>query len=140
MAAHEDVSREATFGSLPVTRDERVWNHADFTWVNVDLAIATWAFLVGGATALMVGFAQGMLAMLIGNAIGVVIMLLASVVSSQRYGVEQRDTGWCHLATHPYRRDEYAAVLEAARASVNSIVRIAQRAGLRSQEGLQGYL
>lgn len=89
MAAHEDVSREATFGSLPVTPDERVWNHADFTWVNVGLAIATWAFLVGGATALMVGFAQGMLAMLIGNAIGVVIMLLASVVSSQRYGVEQ---------------------------------------------------
>lgn len=89
MAAHEEVTREATFGSLPVTREERVWNFSDFTWVNVGLAIATWAFLVGGATALMVGFAQGMLAMLIGNAIGVVIMLLASVVSSQRYGVEQ---------------------------------------------------
>lgn len=89
MAAHEDVSREATFGSLPVTREERVWNFADFTWVNVGLAIATWAFLVGGATALMVGFAEGMLAMLIGNAIGVALMLLTSVVSSQRYGVEQ---------------------------------------------------
>jgi NCS1 family nucleobase:cation symporter-1 len=89
MAAHEDVAREATFGSLPVTDEERVWNFADFTWVNVGLAIATWAFLVGGATALMVGFAEGMLAMLIGNAIGVVLMLLASVVSSQRYGVEQ---------------------------------------------------
>ncbi|SFO78255.1 nucleobase:cation symporter-1, NCS1 family [Geodermatophilus dictyosporus] len=89
MAAHEDVSREATFGSLPVTRDERVWNFADFTWVNVGLAIATWAFLVGGATASLVGFADGLLAMVIGNAIGVVIMLLASVVASQRYGVEQ---------------------------------------------------
>jgi NCS1 family nucleobase:cation symporter-1 len=89
MAAEEDVTREATFGSLPVTRDERVWNSTDFTWVNVGLAIATWAFLVGGATALMVGFTQGLLAMVIGNAIGVVIMLLASVVSSQRYGVEQ---------------------------------------------------
>jgi NCS1 family nucleobase:cation symporter-1 len=89
MAAHEGVSREATFGSLPVTHDERVWDFADFTWVNVGLAIATWAFLVGGATALMVGFAEGLLAMVIGNAIGVVIMLLASVVSSQRYGVEQ---------------------------------------------------
>ena len=89
MAAHEDVTREATFGSLPVTRDERVWNFADFTWVNVGLAIATWAFLVGGATASLVGFADGLLAMVIGNAIGVVIMLLASVVASQRYGVEQ---------------------------------------------------
>src|SRR3712207_5369879 len=37
----------------------------------------------------MVGFAEGLLAMVIGNAIGVVLMLLASVVSSQRYGVEQ---------------------------------------------------
>lgn len=89
MAAHEDVAREATFGSLPVERSERVWNFADFTWVNVGLAIATWAFLVGGATALLVGFRDGLLAMLIGNAIGVAIMLLASVVSSQRYGVEQ---------------------------------------------------
>lgn len=89
MAAHEDVAREATFGSLPVTQEERVWNFADFTWVNVGLAIATWAFLVGGATASLVGFANGLLAMVIGNAIGVAIMLLASVVSSQRYGVEQ---------------------------------------------------
>ncbi len=89
MAAHEDVAREATFGSLPVTREERVWNFTDFTWVNVGLAIATWAFLVGGATASLVGFADGLLAMVIGNAIGVAIMLLASVVSSQRYGVEQ---------------------------------------------------
>lgn len=47
------------------------------------------AFLVGGSTALLVGFRQGLVAMLIGNAIGVAIMLLASVVSSQRYGVEQ---------------------------------------------------
>ncbi len=89
MAAEEDVTREATFGSLPVVRSERVWNFADFTWVNIGLAIATWAFLVGGATALLVGFTDGLLAMLIGNAIGVVIMLLASVVSSQRYGIEQ---------------------------------------------------
>ncbi|MGH3358314.1 MAG: purine-cytosine permease family protein [Nocardioidaceae bacterium] len=89
MAAHEDVAREATFGSLPVTRDERVWNFTDFVWVNVGLAIATWAFLVGGSTALLVGFGDGILAMVIGNAIGVTIMLLASVVSSQRYGVEQ---------------------------------------------------
>ncbi|RJK96408.1 purine-cytosine permease family protein [Vallicoccus soli] len=89
MPAHEDVAREATFGSLPVVRSERVWGFGDFTWVNVGLAIATWAFLVGGATASLVGFADGLLAMLIGNAIGVVLMLLASVVASQRYGVEQ---------------------------------------------------
>ncbi|HEX2317323.1 MAG TPA: cytosine permease [Thermomonospora sp.] len=89
MAAEEDVTREATFGSLPVLRGERVWNFTDFTWVNVGLAIATWAFLVGGSTAALVGFREGLAAMIIGNAIGVAVMLLASVVASQRYGVEQ---------------------------------------------------
>ncbi|MQA04083.1 MAG: hypothetical protein GEV07_15610 [Streptosporangiales bacterium] len=89
MSAHEDVRREATFGSLPVLKAERVWGFADFTWVNVGLAIATWAFLVGGATAALVGFRQGIAAFLIGNALSVAVMLLASVISSQRYGVEQ---------------------------------------------------
>ncbi|RBQ16107.1 hypothetical protein DP939_31270 [Spongiactinospora rosea] len=86
---NEDVTREATFGSLPVLRSERVWNFTDFTWVNIGLAIATWAFLVGGSTAALVGFQKGLAAMIIGNAISVAVMLLASVVSSQRYGVEQ---------------------------------------------------
>ena len=80
-AAAESPEREATFGTLPVLREERVWNFADFTWVNIGLAIATWAFLVGGATALFVGAERGIAAMVIGNAIGVVLMILASVVS-----------------------------------------------------------
>jgi NCS1 family nucleobase:cation symporter-1 len=85
----ESVQAAGTFGSLPVLRNERVWGAGDFTWVNISLAIATWAFLVGGATALMVGFAQGIVAMIIGNVVGVIIMLLASTISSGRYGVEQ---------------------------------------------------
>ena len=88
-AATESPEREATFGTLPVLRHERVWNFADFTWVNIGLAIATWAFLVGGATALFVGAERGIAAMVIGNAIGVALMILASVVSSGRYGLEQ---------------------------------------------------
>jgi len=88
-AGTEDPEREATFGTLPVLRHERVWNFADFTWVNIGLAIATWAFLVGGATALFVGAERGIAAMVIGNAIGVALMILASVVSSGRYGLEQ---------------------------------------------------
>lgn len=79
----------ASLGSLPLLRNERIWNATDFTGVNVALAIATWAFLVGGFTALLVGFQQGIAAMIIGNAIGLCFMVLASVVSSQRYGIEQ---------------------------------------------------
>lgn len=83
------VRQAGTFGSFPVLKNERVWGFGDFTWVNISLAIATWAFLVGGATALMVGFGEGILAMIIGNVAGVIIMLLATTVISSRYGVEQ---------------------------------------------------
>ena len=79
----------ASLGSLPLLKKERIWNAGDFTGVNVALAIATWAFLVGGFTALLVGFQQGIAAMVIGNAIGLCFMVLASVVSSQRNGIEQ---------------------------------------------------
>ncbi|MBJ2119511.1 cytosine permease [Arthrobacter sp. MSA 4-2] len=84
-----DGKNGGSLGSLPLLLRERIWNGSDFTGVNISLAIATWAFLVGGSTALLVGFQQGIAAMVIGNAIGLGFMILASVVASQRYGVEQ---------------------------------------------------
>lgn len=87
--AERDDSPGASLGSFPLLKSERIWSGAEFTWVNVSLAIATWAFLVGGSTALLVGFQQGLAAMVIGNAIGLSFMVLASVVSSQRHGGEQ---------------------------------------------------
>ncbi|MET1153212.1 cytosine permease [Arthrobacter sp.] len=83
------MDQAATYGSLPLLKRERIWSGWDYTWVNVSLAIATWAFLVGGSTALLVGFQDGIAAMIIGNAIGLGIMVLASTAASQRYGVEQ---------------------------------------------------
>lgn len=83
------LAREHVFGTFPLLKHERTWSALDFTWVNTALAIATWAFLVGGSTALLVGFQDGVAAMLIGNAIGLCFMVLASVVASQRYGSEQ---------------------------------------------------
>ncbi len=83
------LKSEHVFGTFPLLKQERSWSALDFTWVNTALAIATWAFLVGGSTALLVGFQAGIAAMLIGNAIGLCFMVLASVVASQRYGSEQ---------------------------------------------------
>lgn len=83
------LDNEHVFGTLPLLKQERSWSALDFTWVNTALAIATWAFLVGGSTALLVGFEAGVAAMLIGNAIGLCFMVLASVVASQRWGSEQ---------------------------------------------------
>lgn len=84
-----EVSKEATYGSLPLLKAERSWSAGDFSWVTLSLAIATWAFLTGGSTVLLVGFTDGIAAMLIGNSIGLAIMALGSVVLSQRLGVEQ---------------------------------------------------
>ncbi len=83
------LAQEHVFGTFPLLKSERSWSALDFTWVNTALAIATWAFLVGGSTALLVGFEAGIAAMLIGNAIGLCFMVLASVVASQRWGSEQ---------------------------------------------------
>ncbi len=88
-AADPVLANEHVFGTLPLLKHERSWSALDFTWVNTALAIATWAFLVGGSTALLVGFEAGIAAMLIGNAIGLCFMVLASVVASQRWGSEQ---------------------------------------------------
>ncbi len=88
-AADPVLANEHVFGTLPLLKQERSWSALDFTWVNTALAIATWAFLVGGSTALLVGFEAGVAAMLIGNAIGLCFMVLASVVASQRWGSEQ---------------------------------------------------
>lgn len=81
--------REATFGTLPVLRHERVWSFTDFTWVNIGLAIATWAFLTGGSTAAFVGAERGIAAMIIGNVIAIPLMALSTVVCSGKYGLEQ---------------------------------------------------
>jgi nucleobase:cation symporter-1, NCS1 family len=85
----ESPEREATFGTFPVLANERVWGFADFSWVNIGLAIATWAFLTGGATAAFVGVEAGIAAMIIGNVIAVPLMALSTCIASGKYGLEQ---------------------------------------------------
>ena len=89
LRVEQAVAEEATYGSLPLLGRERTWGTGDFSWVTISLAIATWAFLTGGATVLLVGFTDGIAAMLIGNSVGLAIMVLGSVVLSQRLGLEQ---------------------------------------------------
>lgn len=88
MTASEDKGRGGAFGIYPVTPGEREWSFGEFTWVNVGLAIATWAFLIGGTTALFVGLRDGVAAIVIGNAIGVGIVALSSCQGTAKYGVE----------------------------------------------------
>jgi nucleobase:cation symporter-1, NCS1 family len=77
----------ALFSTLPVTREERVWDFFGFSWVMIGLAVATWAFLIGGEVVEFLGLQAGIAAMVVGNAIGVGLVV-ASVLGNTKYGLE----------------------------------------------------
>lgn len=76
-------------GDAPLLPSERLWGFWEFTYANSALAIATWAFLIGGAIGLFVGPKEGIVAIVIGNIVGVVLTALATTPLSGRYGIEQ---------------------------------------------------
>lgn len=78
---------------LPLLREERFWGFSDFSAVNIGLAIATWAFLIGGTTAAFVGVERGIAAIVIGNVIGVSLMALAACVPTGKFGIDQITAG-----------------------------------------------
>ncbi|RJG13496.1 thiamine permease [Pseudomonas cavernicola] len=91
MAKHEQVdhSLEAERGDTPLLPSERMWGFWEFTYANSALAIATWAFLIGGATALFVGPMEGIAAIVIGNILGVLLATFSTCVPCGKYGTEQ---------------------------------------------------
>lgn len=84
-----EYSEAAERGDLPLLPSERLWGFWEFTYANSALAIATWAFLIGGAVGLFVGPKEGIAAIVIGNIIGVVLTALPTCVPAGKYGVEQ---------------------------------------------------
>lgn len=76
-------------GDAPLLPSERLWGFWEFAYANTALAIATWAFLIGGAVGLFVGTKEGIAAIVIGNIIGVVVTGLATCAPAGKYGVEQ---------------------------------------------------
>ena len=76
-------------GDAPLLPSERLWGFWEFTYANSALAIATWAFLIGGSVGLFVGPKEGIAAIVIGNIVGVMLTALATTPLSGRYGVEQ---------------------------------------------------
>lgn len=78
----------AAFGTLPVLKEERELGFWDHTWINVGLAVATWAFLIGGSTALVVGARDGLYAIIIGNVISVSIMAISVCLAPGKFGIE----------------------------------------------------
>ena len=84
-----DLALEAERGDTPLLPGERMWGFWEFTYANSALAIATWAFLLGGATALFVGPKEGIAAIVIGNIIGVLLATFATCLPCGRYGTEQ---------------------------------------------------
>ncbi|MNQ40682.1 cytosine permease [compost metagenome] len=90
MAKHDiDHGLEAERGDTPLLPTERMWGFWEFTYANSALAIATWAFLIGGATALFVGPREGIAAIVIGNILGVLLATFSTCVPCGKYGTEQ---------------------------------------------------
>ncbi len=89
MSENRDYRLAAERGDAPLLPSERLWGFWEFTYANSALAIATWAFLIGGAVGLFVGPKEGIAAIVIGNVIGVVLTALATCVATGRYGIEQ---------------------------------------------------
>ncbi|MGH8436298.1 MAG: purine-cytosine permease family protein [Pseudomonas sp.] len=91
MAKHEQVDHalEAERGDTPLLPKERMWGFWEFTYANSALAIATWAFLIGGATALFVGPREGIAAIVIGNILGVLLATFSTCLPCGKYGTEQ---------------------------------------------------
>lgn len=80
---------EGEFTNLPILARERMWGAFDFTSVMTGLGIATWAFIVGGATALYVGAGAGIAATVIGNLVSCFLVVLAACIPTAKYGIEQ---------------------------------------------------
>jgi nucleobase:cation symporter-1, NCS1 family len=85
MQLEEDQALAETF---PLTSADRSWSFLDVLSVKSGLAIATWAFLFGGATAQLVGFWDGIFAMFFGETIGVILLVIAMVLPSSKWGTE----------------------------------------------------
>lgn len=80
---------EGEFTNLPILAGERIWGAFDFTSVMTGLGIATWAFIVGGSTALYVDAGAGIAAIVIGNLVSCALAVLAACIPTAKYGVEQ---------------------------------------------------
>ena len=96
IAAAEIQGQEASLnraaaerGDAPLLPSERLWGFWEFTYANSALAIATWAFLIGGAVGLFVGPKEGIAAIIIGNIVGVLLTALSTTPLAGRYGIEQ---------------------------------------------------
>lgn len=85
----QPTDQDATYSELPLLRRERIWGFWDYSSVNVGLAIATWAFLQGGAVAYYVGAKAAIASIVIGYGISVLLVSLAPCLPCGRYGIEQ---------------------------------------------------
>ncbi|BBR54662.1 MULTISPECIES: purine-cytosine permease family protein [Pseudomonas] len=85
----QELRLAAERGDTPLLPSERVWGFWGYAYANSALAVATWVFLIGGATALFVGPKQGICAIVIGNIVGVILAAFSTCVPCGKYGVEQ---------------------------------------------------
>lgn len=90
MSTKEDeaIKEEVLYGGLPVLGDDRIYRLFDYILLQAAYGIASWAFLVGSLTGLVVGAFDSTATALFGNAIGLYPAAFYAILFG-RYGVDQ---------------------------------------------------
>lgn len=83
------LTEAGSTSDLPLLKKDRIWSFWDFSAANIGLAIATWAFLQGGAVAYYVGAKEAVASIVIGYGLSIVFVALAPCIPAVRYGIEQ---------------------------------------------------
>ncbi|WP_209372175.1 purine-cytosine permease family protein [Brevibacterium renqingii] len=83
------LTEAGSTSDLPLLKKDRIWSFWDFSAANIGLAIATWAFLQGGAVAYYVGAKEAVASIVIGYGISIVFVALVPCIPAVRYGIEQ---------------------------------------------------
>ena len=83
----QQIEKEALLGTLPILKEERIYNFIDALLVLSGYCIATWSYTQGAYLATLVNFKQ----LLIGAFFGAILMLAIyqlPVILSVRYGID----------------------------------------------------
>ncbi|WP_309493514.1 cytosine permease [Candidatus Hecatella orcuttiae] len=86
--AKEAIEKEVLFGALPVLAEDRVYGFVDYVWLQMAYGIASWAFLVGGLTGIVLPATEAITAAIAGEGLGLFASAFYAVIFG-RYGADQ---------------------------------------------------
>ena len=84
---HSAITKEVSFGFLPVKKNERTFGFWDLLLIQAGIGISSFGLLVGIYTGMLLGAKEAIAAILFGNAIPILLIMPIAILFS-RYGVD----------------------------------------------------